>query len=173
MANTITLKGTFGTKQAFPVASTYNTTTGLYAPTATWYAGQLFVVSTAATSLVDDIVSVCSTSGSAVLGVALEDSADASTAVAGMAHPSGSKVTILHGHSKFEIQCGSTTKCYEQDPGILGDTEGASLMDLLYCSATGKFTPLKAPGTTPHPIGYITKVPSASNSYTLGVVLFG
>lgn len=173
MANTITLKGHFGVKQSFNVASTYNSTTGLYAPTNSWYAGQLFVISTASTSRVDEYVAVCSTSGSAVLGVALEGSADASTAVAGMAHPSGSKVTILHGHSKFEIQNGASTKCYEQDPGITGNVEGASLMDLLYCSANGKFTDLKAAGSTPHPIGYITKVPSSSNSYTLGVVLFG
>lgn len=165
MANTITLKGHFAVKQAFNVASSYNSTTGLYAPTASWVAGQLFVVSAASTSLVDEYVAVCSTSGSAVLGVALEDSADASTAVAGMAHPSGSKVTILHGHSKFEVKNGSANGCYE--PEIDGNTP---LMSLLYASSNGKFAKTAGSGTA---IGYLTKAPTAANGYTIGVVLFG
>lgn len=165
MANTITLKGHFAIKQSFNVASSYNSTTGLQAPTASWVAGQLFVISTASTSLVDEYVAVCSTSGSAVLGVALENSADYSTPVSGMSHPSGSKVTILHGHSKFEVQNGSANGNYE--PEI---DENTPLMTLLYASGNGKFAKTAGSG---HAIGYLTKAPSASNSYTIGVVLFG
>lgn len=170
MANTITLRGYFGFKEAFDVAT----------PTATsWYAGQLFKLTSIPSGKdADYYVALQTSSGSAVLGVALENSAEASTAVAGMTHPSGSKVTILHGHSRFEIVNGATTKCYEQG-STLGNVESASLMDLLYCSAASKWTTLVAAGARnapvdlPHPIGFITKVPSASNSYTLGVVLFG
>jgi len=165
MANTITLKGHFGVKQSFNVASTYSTSTGLFAPTNSWVAGQLFVISAASTSLVDEYVAVASTSGSAVLGVALENSTDASTAVAGMAHPSGSKVTILHGHSKFEVKNGAANACYE--PEI---DENTPLMTLLYASSNGKFAKTAGNG---HAIGYLTKAPSASNGYTIGVVLFG
>jgi len=95
MANSITLRGFFGYKEAFSVAT----------PTSTsWYAGQLFKLTSIPSGTdADYYVALQTTSGSAVLGVALENAADASTAVAGMTHPSGSKVTILHGHSRFEI----------------------------------------------------------------------
>jgi len=165
MANTITLRGHFGVKQSFNVASTYSSTTGLYAPTASWVAGQLFIISAASTSLIDEYVSKCSTSGSAVLGVALENSADASTAVAGMAHPSGSKVTILHGHSKFEVKNGSANGCYESEID-----ENTPLMTKLYASSNGKFAKTAGSGIA---IGFLTKAPSAANDYTFGVVLFG
>lgn len=181
--STITLRGFFGVKQTFNVASAavggdpYDSN---QLPTGTWYAGNLFVISTAGTNLGNGVapyVSVASTSGSAIIGVALENSADASTAVAGMSQPSGSKVTILHGHSQFEIVHGTGTKTYEQG-STLGNMESASLMDKLYCSALGKWTNLvgHAASTTdapPVPIGFVTKIPSASNQYTLGVVLFG
>jgi len=163
MANTIILRGVFGTKQAFNVTSG-TLSTG-------WYAGQLFKIATAKTGLTDEFVSVQSTSGSAVLGIALENSANAASPVYGMTQPSGSKVTVLHGHSKLEIKCASTTKCYEQGSTI-GNMESASIMDLVYCSTNGKFTPLKG-YESPHPIGYVSKVPGSSNGYTLGVVLFG
>jgi hypothetical protein len=179
----VVLKGFFGVKQTFNVASSavggdpYNSN---QIPTGTWYAGNLFVISTASTGIgngVDAYVSLASSSGSAIMGVALENSADATTAVAGMSQPSGSKVTILHGHSEFEIVHGTGTKTYEQGT-TLGNMESASLMDLLYTSANGKWTNLVSPaagGTDvpPIPIGFVTKIPSAGNSYTLGVVLFG
>ncbi len=188
MANKLVVRGFFGYKQTFNVASAavggtpYNSN---QIPTATWYAGNLFVISTASTTVgngVDAYVSLASSSGSAVLGVAMENSADASTAVAGMSQPSGSKVTILHGHSEFEMTAGSATEArriYEY-AAPLGTMESASLMDLLYVSTNGKWTNIggyisKTGGTDtlPIPIGYVIKVPSASNSYTLGVVLFG
>ena len=165
MANTITLRGHFGVKQSFNVASSYEAATGLMKPSATWVAGQLFVISAASTSLVDEYVAVNSTSGSVVLGVALENSTEYSAAVAGMAHPSGSKVTILHGHSKFEVQNGSANGNYE--PEI---DENTPLMTLLYASANGKFSKTAGSG---HAVAYLIKAPSAANSYTIGVVLFG
>jgi len=176
-------KGFFGIKQTFNVASTavggdpYNSN---QIPTGTWYAGNLFKLSTAATGIgngVDAYVAINDSSGSAIMGVALENSADATTAVAGMSQPSGSKVTILHGHSEFEIVHGTGVKTYEQG-STLGNVESASLMDLLYSSANGKWTNLVSVAAggvdvPPIPIGFVTKVPSAGNSYTLGVVLFG
>jgi hypothetical protein len=186
MANKLVVRGFFGIKQTFNVASAaiggdpYNSN---QLPTGTWYAGNLFVISTASTGIgngVDPYVSIASTSGSAVMGVAMENSADASTAVAGMSQPSGSKVTILHGHSEFEMTAASATEArriYEQG-STQGNMESASLMDLLYVSTNGKFTNLVSHAASgvdapPVPIGFVTKVPTAGNSYTLGVVLFG
>jgi len=183
MAGQIKLKGYFGIKQTFNVASAaiggtpYNSN---QAPTGTWYAGNLFVLSTAGTDVGNGVapyVSLCSTSGSAIMGVALENSADYTSAVSGMSQPSGSKVTLLHGHSEFEIIHGTATKTYEQGT-TLGNMESASLMDLLYASAAGKWTNLVSHAASgvdapPIPLGFVTRVPSAGNSYTLGVVLFG
>ena len=183
MAGQIKLKGYFGIKQTFNVASAaiggtpYNSN---QAPTGTWYAGNLFVLSTAGTDVGNGVapyVSLCSTSGSAIMGVALENSADYTSAVSGMSQPSGSKVTLLHGHSEFEIIHDTATKTYEQGT-TLGNMESASLMDLLYASAAGKWTNLVSHAASgvdapPIPLGFVTRVPSAGNSYTLGVVLFG
>ena len=189
MANKLVVRGFFGIKQTFNVTSAaiggtpYNSN---MLPTATWYAGNLFVIATAASGRcingVDAYVSQCTVSGSAIIGVAMENSADASTAVAGMSQPSGSKVTILHGHSEFEMTAASQTEArqiYEQG-STLGNMESASLMDLVYASAAGKWTNMagflpatSGPDTFPHPIGFVTKVPVSGNSYTLGVVLFG
>ena len=174
----VVVRGYFGVKQTFNVASSaiggdpYNSN---MLPTGTWAAGNLFKICTAATNIgngVDAFVELNDGSGSAIMGIAMENSSDASTAVAGMSQPSGSKVTILHGHSEFEIT-GTSGEVYEQDPGVTGDMEGASIMDLVYASITGKFTDLVCPGTSPLALGFVTKVPSAANSYTLGVVLFG
>lgn len=186
MANKLVVRGFFGIKQTFNVASSpvggdpYNSN---QVPDNTWYAGNLFVISTASTNIgngVDAYVSKCSTSGSAIIGVAMENSADASTAVAGMSQPSGSKVTILHGHSEFEMTAGSATEARRiyEFAAPLGTVESASLMDLLYASVNGKFTNIvgHAASTTdapPVPIGFVTKIPTAGNSYTLGVILFG
>ncbi len=181
--STITIRGFFGVKQSFNVASAavggdpYDSN---QLPTGTWFAGNLFVISTASTNIgngVDAYVSICSTSGSAIMGVALENSADATLAVSGMSQPSGSKVTILHGHSQFEITNETSGKTYEQG-GTLGNVESAALMDKLYASAAGKWTTLVGPvdivtNALPYPIGFVTKVPTAANQYTLGVVLFG
>jgi len=187
MANKLVVRGYFGIKQTFNVASAAVGGTPYDSnqlPTATWYAGNLFVISTAwaghSYNGVDPYVSLCSTSGSAIIGVAMENSADASTAVAGMSQPSGSKVTILHGHSEFMMTAASATEArriYEQG-STLGNMESASLMDLLYVSVNGKWTNLVSHAASgvdapPVPIGFVTKVPSASNSYTLGVILFG
>lgn len=181
MANKLVVRGFFGIKQTFNVATTV--TSGVNLPTNTWYAGNLFKISTASTSIgngVDAYVALSTVSGSAVIGVAMENSADASTAVAGMSHPSGSKVTILHGHSEFEMTAASATEArriYEyQAP--LGTMESAGLMSLLYVSTNGKWTNIvgHAASTTdapPVPIGFVTKTPTAANSYTLGVILFG
>lgn len=169
MANTITLDGIFGVKESFSVATPASTA---------FYAGQLFkITAIPSTSAAKYYVALQTSSGAAVLGVALDNAADYTTAVAGMQQPSGAKVTILHGHSRFEIQSDSTTKCYEQG-STKGNMESASLMDLLYCSTNGKFTNLVSPtaggvDVPPQPIGFVTKVPTSANNYTLGVVLFG
>jgi len=181
----VVIRGFFGFKQSFNVASAavggdpYNSN---QIPTGTWYAGQLFKLSAQSTSNrlgigIDAYVAVNDSSGSAIMGVALENSADATTAIAGMSQPSGSKVTLLHGHSEFEIVHGSGVKTYEQG-STLGNVESATIMDLLYSSTNGKWTNLISPtaggvDTPPKPIGFVTKVPSASNNYTLGVILFG
>jgi hypothetical protein len=172
MANTLKLQGIFGFKETYNVTAA-TVTTG-------WYAGQLFKIATAPTSIAQGFVALQTTSGSAVLGVAMENSSDVTSPVFGMTQPSGSKVTLLQGHSRFEITNGSTTKCYEQG-STKGNMEAASLMGLVYCSANGNFTSLygtktSAGGATvgpAMPIGFITKVPTAANNYTLGVVLFG
>lgn len=173
MANKLIQKGRFGFKDAFNVTSATVATT--------WIPGQLFKIATQSTGVgyngVDAYVSLQTTSGAAVFGVAMEASTDVAAAVSGMDIPSGSKATILHGHSMFEIENTTGAKCYE-DAAPLGTVEAASLMDPLYCSATGKFTDTLTPASgVPHaisvPIGFITKVPSAGNDYTLGVVLYG
>ena len=173
----VVVRGFFGIKQSFNVASAavggdpYNSN---MLPTGTWSAGNLFKISAAATGVgngVDAYVALNDGSGSAIMGIAMENSSDAATAVAGMSQPSGSKVTILHGHSEFEIT-GTSGEVYEQGAN-LGDMEGASIMDLVYASAAGKFTNTVCPGTSPLALGFVTKVPAAANSYTLGVVLFG
>jgi len=163
----VVIRGFFGAKQSFNVASAavggspYNSN---QVPTATWAAGNLFVLSAAA-GLTDAYVEKNSVSGSAIMGVAMENSSEALTAVAGMSQPSGSKVTLLHGHSEFEIE-GDQYEVYEPE------VESASLMDVLYASPNGKFASFAADGSG-QAIGFITKVPSSANSYTLGVVLFG
>ena len=160
MANTLKLKGFFGRKQAFNVSSA-TVTTG-------WYAGQLFRLDspTSQPSYQDEYVELQTTAGGNIMGVAMENSTDVTSAVYGMYQPSSSKVTLLHGHSKFEIVNASATKCYET--GV----ESAYVMDSLFCSANGKYTVLSG-SSAAHPVGFITKVPKAGNSYTLGIVLFG
>lgn len=187
MANKLVVRGFFGIKQSFNVDSTavggtpYNSN---QKPSATWYAGNLFVISKAAGAFspngVDAYVAKSTASGSAIMGVAMENSADWSTAVAGMSQPSGSKVTLLHGHSEFEMTAASQDEAHNiyEYKIPLGTMESASLMDLLYCSANGKWTNLIDPDegsedVPARPIGFITKVPQAANSYTLGVILFG
>jgi len=184
MANTVIMNGFFGVKQAFWVSDP-DVTTG-------WYAGQLFKVDSIGTSgtgtlkgaVVDrgPFVALNASSGAAIAGVALENSSDASTAVAGMAHPSGSKVTILHGHSSFHVTFGGTTTSAttRQSTGAPWEVEveSASLMDTLYASANGKYCSFVGGAavtqdTIPQAIGYISQVPAAGNDWTLGVVLFG
>ena len=171
--NTLKLKGFFGVKETYNVTAA-TVTTG-------WYAGQLFKLSTAATSIAGDFVALCSTSGSATIGMAMENSSDvAGTPALGMSQPSGSRVTLLRGPAKFEIVCTSTTKPYEHG-STKGNMEAGALMDLLFVSANGKFTNHygtqagTAGHTTidPQPIGFVTKVPTPSNGYTFGVYLFG
>lgn len=170
--NTLRLRGFFGTKESYNVTAA-TVTTG-------WYAGQLFKISTASTTIAGDFVALQTTSGSATIGMAMENSSDvAGTPALGMSQPSGSKVTLLRGPAKFEIACTSTTLPYEQG-STKGNMQSASLMDLLYVSAAGKFTNLyfkAAPGgnvtADPRPIGFVTKVPTPSNGYTFGVYLFG
>ena len=160
MANTVKLKGFFGRKQSFNVTSA-TITTG-------WYAGQLFRLDspTSQPSYVDEYVELQTTAGGNVMGVALENSADVTSPVFGMSQPSSSKVTLLHGHSKFEIVNASATKSYETA------VESGHVMESLFCSANGNWTTASG-SSTARPVGFITKVPKAGNSYTLGVVLFG
>ena len=184
MANTLILNGYFGVKQAFHVGDP-DVTTG-------WYAGQQFKIDSiglsgaaalkGAVTSKGPFVGLNDTSGAAIAGVAMENSSDASTAVAGMAHPSGSKVTILHGHSSFKIDFGgtATSAATRQTTGAPWevDVESASLMDTLFSSANGKFCVTTggiavAADIVNHPVGYLTQVPTAANSWTLGVVLYG
>lgn len=184
MANTIVMNGFFGVKQAFWVSDP-DVTTG-------WYAGQLFKVASIGSSGAGTLkgaptsrgpfVALNAASGAAIAGVALENSSDASTAVAGMAHPSGSKVTILHGHSSFQVAFGgtATSDVTRQSTGAPweDEVEDASLMATLYASANGKYCSFISEGPVngddiPQPIGYLSQVPAAGNNWTIGVVLFG
>lgn len=190
MANTVILSGYFGVKQAYWVSDP-DVTTG-------WYAGQLFKVDSigssgaaalkGASASRGPFVGLNDSSGAAITGIALENSSEQSTAVAGMAHPSGSKVTILHGHSTFSIKYGgtATTALLRNTGGAPWepDVESGTLMDLLYASANGKFctflggtqTGIYAAidaSTPPIPVGYLSQVPAAANSWIMGVVLFG
>lgn len=166
----VVIKGFFGVKQAFNVASTavggnpYNSN---QVPTGTWSAGQLFKLASVPSEVdADYFAALNDVSGSAIMGVALDNSSDALTAVAGMSQPSGSKVTLLHGHSEFEIT-GDQYEVYEPE------VESASIMDTLYASPNGKFASFNAEAGESQAIGFVTRVPAAENSYTLGVVLFG
>ena len=180
MANTLTLSGYFGVKQSFHISDP-DVTTG-------WFKGQLFKIDSIGTSGTGTLkgaapskgpfVGLNDTSGAAILGVALEGSDEESTAVAGMRHPSGSKVTILHGHSSFYIRYGgtATSAALRQTGGAPWEVEveSASLMDRLYASANGKFSSfLGGASATAQAIGYVSQVPSAANSWTMGVVLYG
>jgi len=179
MANTVILNGYFGVKQSFWVSDP-DVTTG-------WYEGQLFQIDSIGTSGAGTLkgavgtkgpfVGLNDSSGAAITGVALEGSDEQPTAYAGMQHPSGSKVTLLHGHSAFYIRYGGTaTNAATRQTGGAPwtvDLESASLMALLYASGTGKFSPFNGAASSPHPIGYLSQVPSAGNNWTMGVVLFG
>ena len=188
MANVLTLRGFFGNKQSFWVTPS-TVTTG-------WYAGQLFKVASVGAAYVaggsytgapvgrGPFVSLNAASGAAIAGVAMEGSADVSTAVSGMTNASGSMVTLLWGPSSFSVRYGgtATTAKLRQtggcpwEPGV----ESASLMATLFASVNGKFAsdnPRSIHGTftnaaEPVPIGYLSEVPAATNSWTMGVVLF-
>ena len=100
-----------------------------------------------------------------------------------MQHPSGSKVTLLHGHSSFFITYnGTNTTATDRQAGGApweDELESASLMDTLYASVNGLFTDgggKTGMTDTPNgavPIGYLSQVPAAANDWTIGVVLFG
>ncbi len=184
MANTLTLNGYFGVKQAFHVSDPVIATG--------WYSGYLFDIASigvsgagvlkGAVGASGPFVGLNSTSGAAITGVAMENSSDESSAVAGMAHPSGSKVTILHGHSTFFVDFGGTatsitTRITTGAPWEV-EIESASLMDILYASANGRFCSFVGGATADqdtikHGIGHCTQVPTSSNSWTLGVTLYG
>ena len=177
----INSKGYFAWKDSMKVTAA-NITTG-------WYAGMLFTVSAGSgDDLSHDEVGLQTSAGGIVYGLALDNSSEAvTTNVAGMNPPSASKVTLLHGHSKFEINhkaevlAGSSVRCYEPDVALA--TVGA----LLYCSSNGKLTIAKAVvsgsieprlqitagPTLIIPVGFVTKVPILANNWTLGLVLFG
>ncbi len=184
MANVLTLNGYFGVKQSFHISDP-DITTG-------WTEGQLFVIESIGTSGADTLkgatpskgpfVGLNAASGGAISGVALEGSDEESTAVAGMSHPSGSKVTLLHGHSSFFIVYQGTEKTGTSRARTLdgapweADLEAGSLMDPLYASANGKFSAfggLSTFGVNHIIIGHMTQVPAAANSWTIGVVLYG
>ena len=189
MANTITLDGFFGVKQAFHVSDP-DVTTG-------WERGQLFIVTGSGTSGTGTLkgaapskglfVGLADTSGSSIAGMALDSSADNATTVAGMQHPSGSKVTVLHGHSSFFIRYAGTVtvnsgaRVADGAPWEIELEDAGAIMDLLYTSANGKFATFVggsqregiATSAPPTAIGHLTQVPSAANSFTMGVVLYG
>lgn len=184
MANTLTLDGYFGVKQSFHISDP-SITTG-------WNEGELFEIASIGTSGAGALkgavgskgpfVGLNSTSGGAIAGVALEGSDEAATAVAGMLHPSGSKVTLLHGHSSFFIVYGggnvvsSGARSAEGAPWEADVEDDGILMSPLYASANGKwstFGGLSVAQNRPVAIGHLTQVPAAANSFTMGVVLYG
>ncbi len=182
MANVLTLNGYFGVKQSFHISDP-DVTTG-------WTEGQLFMVESIGTSGAGTLkgavpskgpfVGLNDTSGAAISGVALEGSDEESTAVAGMRHPSGSKVTLLHGHSSFFITYGGTQGAGTSRARTVdgapweAELEAGSLMDKLYASANGKFsTFLGGAQIQAQVIGHMTQIPAAANSWTMGVVLYG
>ncbi len=184
MANTLTLNGYFGVKQAFHVSDPVITTG--------WYAGYLFNIASIGVSGAGSLkgavgshgpfVGLNASSGAAIVGVAMENSSDESTAIAGMAHPSGSKVTLLHGHSTFFVDFGGTatsqtTRIATGAPWEV-EIESASLMDVLYASANGRFCAAVGGGAADQDsikqrVGHCTQVPASANSWTLGVTLYG
>lgn len=180
----IKLSGYFGWKESMKVSSA-SISSG-------WLEGQCFKLGSGAGDAYSaNEVTLNDAGGQIVYGIALDGSVDHSTAVAGMHIPSASKVTILHGHSKFEIDhaaevaASTTTAAYMAYEKAA--CESASVYDLLYTNASGKLTTTpfvyrtsagSASGSTiydtPHfPCGLVTKVPVAANNYTLGVLLFG
>ena len=148
MANTITLDGFFGVKEAFHVSDP-DVTTG-------WQRGQLFIVTGSGTSGTGTLkgaapsrglfVGLATTSGSAIAGMALDSSADNATTVAGMQHPSGSKVTILHGHSSFFIRYAGTVtvssglRVADGAPWEVDLEDSGAIMDPLSAIATTRPT---------------------------------
>jgi len=86
------------------------------------------------------------------------------------APPTGSLVTLIHGtgtlyvdHSA-EVAASSAVRAYESD--VLTASVGAPL----YCSANSKWTGT-AYGSTGSVKGILKQIPSASNNYTIGIVL--
>ena len=189
MANELILNGYFGVKQSFHVSDP-NVTTG-------WFAGQLFKIDSiglsgaaalkGATTSKGPFVGLNATSGAMITGVAMENSSDVTTAISGMQQPSGSKVTLLHGHSSFILEYNGTAT----PSAALGQTAWAAagipweydvhasgaLMDPLFASANGKFCVTTggmavSQDSVKHPIGHIWQVPTLANSWQLGVVLY-
>lgn len=176
----ITLKGYFAWKDSMKVTAA-TITTG-------WYAGQLFKVSAGSgDDLSHDEVALQTTAGGVIYGLALDSSSEASGTVAGMNAPSSSKVTILHGHSKLEINHKAEVLASSSVRAYAPDVEDGDPGDLLYCSSQGKLTrtpnavsgsmvpgsQITAGPTLIMPVGFITKVPILANNWTLGLVLFG
>lgn len=178
----VALKGYFAWKDSMKVTAAAITTG--------WYAGMLFKVSEGSgDDLSHDEVALQTTAGGLVYGLALDNSSDASTAVAGMNIPSSSKVTLLHGHSKLEINHKAEVLAGSARTGYAPDVEAADQGALLYCSAAGKLTTTPTPisgSALPYingagmiaapmfmPVGFVTKVPILANNWTLGLVLFG
>ena len=173
----IKMKGYFGIKESMKVASA-TVTTG-------WLAGECFELSAGAGNPYSaDEVDKCDAAADKVYGIALDSSANVASAQYGMTQPSASKVTILHGHSKFEIDhaaeitAGTTTAAYLAYDSIAMLT--ATVNDYLFTNASGKLTIVATPtsgaaigGAHFQPVGIVTKVPVLGNSYTLGVLMFG
>ena len=93
-------------------------------------------------------------------------------------------MTLLHGHSSFFVSYdgllvatgASTARVADGAPWDI-HVEAASLMDLLYAGSSAKFSTAflasDLAAVVRQPIGYLSQVPSATNNWTMGVVLFG
>jgi hypothetical protein len=165
MATKITLRGYFGVKEAFNVSAA-TVTTGWKAGNLFQYGGDGFYAQRPS-YIGDYVVTATTVGGWPIAGVALESSTDTASAASGMVNPSGSKVTLVHGHSRFEIVGGETAAVWAS--GV----ESAPVNSPLYCSTAGTWTTSSGSTHGTGPIGMLTKVPRASNNWTLGVVLFG
>ncbi len=169
----IQLKGYFGWKESMKVTAA-TVTTG-------WLTGQCFKLAAGAGDPYSaNEVQLCDTGGELVYGIALDSSADHATSnVSGMNIPSASKVTILHGHSKFEIDHAAEVAAGTFAAGTCAYEYGNTftLNGLLYTNASGKLTSTPTPYPSGSyqimPVGFCSQVPIAANNWTLGVVLFG
>jgi len=165
----VTREGYFGWEDSLKVSGSFATNaTGVmvWTVTTTWIPGQCFKLDPT-----DPTYGVlCCTAGEQIYGIVMDDDDE-------LAQPPAAQLaTVLHGHSKIEINhteetvAGTVTAAYLAYEKT--SVEASTPMDLLWTNANGKLS-TTASGSANRPAGFVTQVPAAANNYTLKLILFG